>query len=104
MIAPVFRPMLERRLTRLENRLKIPKEERHICEGSLARPEIVRIEGVRVEHRAGNLVLDKNLKVVRKPPSFTQTSGLTQQPLPWTQGNVNVKVEPTTEVCMSPQS
>lgn len=82
--------MLERRLTRLENKLKIPREERHVCEGSLAKSEANYIEGVRIHHAASALVLDKNLKIVgTKTEPLTQPRGLTQTPLPWTQRRVS---------------
>lgn len=96
--------MLERRLTRLENKLKVPKEERHVCEGSLAKSESIRIEGVRVQHSA--LVLDRSLKVVGKPKldALTQVGGSTQAPLPWTQqrldGNMSA-VKPEVRFCSS---
>ncbi|KAI0723944.1 hypothetical protein C8T65DRAFT_714858 [Cerioporus squamosus] len=63
----VFRPMLERRLTRLEKKLNIPLEERHVCEGSLKAATEVYVEGVRIRHRAESLLLDRG-RVNRKEP------------------------------------
>lgn len=64
----VFRPMLERRLTRLEKSLNIPLEERHVCEGSLQAPVKVFVDGVRIYHRAGSLLLDQAGRVVNQSP------------------------------------
>ncbi|KAI0784419.1 VRR-NUC domain-containing protein [Abortiporus biennis] len=77
----VYRPSLVRRLTCLENRLKIPVDERHICQGQLAKCEEIHIEGVRVQHRATSLKLDKTLRVVNSPSksSFLQTQTQTQR-------------------------
>ncbi|KAI9057954.1 hypothetical protein FKP32DRAFT_1743401 [Trametes sanguinea] len=47
----VFRPMLERRLTRLEKWLDVPVAERHECVGRLAKAEEVFVKGVRVDRR-----------------------------------------------------
>ncbi|RPD66429.1 hypothetical protein L226DRAFT_479073 [Lentinus tigrinus ALCF2SS1-7] len=68
----VFRPMLERRLTRLEKRLNIPPENRHICEGSLQKAEDVYVEGVRIRHREDSLLLDRAGRVVNGSPKKTQ--------------------------------
>ncbi|KZT69818.1 hypothetical protein DAEQUDRAFT_241498 [Daedalea quercina L-15889] len=54
----VFRPKLERRLTTLEKRLKVPDEERHTCEGKLEKAAVVQVVGVRVYHRETSLKLD----------------------------------------------
>ncbi|KAI0372954.1 hypothetical protein BV20DRAFT_1034206 [Pilatotrama ljubarskyi] len=59
----VFRPMLERRLTILEKRLKIPDDERHECAGGLKRAENVCVEGVRVDRR---MLLDEAGRVVNQ--------------------------------------
>ncbi|KAH9945856.1 uncharacterized protein BXZ73DRAFT_86110 [Epithele typhae] len=37
----------------------IPPEERHICEGSLETANAVYVEGTRIKHRAGSLVIDQ---------------------------------------------
>ncbi|OSD08560.1 hypothetical protein PYCCODRAFT_1429618 [Trametes coccinea BRFM310] len=47
----VFRPMLERRLTRLEKWLDVPVAERHQCVGRLAKAGEVFVKGVRVDRR-----------------------------------------------------
>ncbi|RDX56460.1 hypothetical protein OH76DRAFT_1550917 [Lentinus brumalis] len=65
----VFRPMLERRLTRLEKKLNIPPEKRHVCEGSLKTAEEVYVEGVRIRHRADSLLLDRAGRVVNESPN-----------------------------------
>ena len=65
----VFRPMLERRLTRLEKSLNVPLEERHVCEGSLKKAELVYVAGVRIRHRASSLMLDKAGRVVNESPT-----------------------------------
>ncbi|KAI0957731.1 hypothetical protein AcW1_006029 [Taiwanofungus camphoratus] len=62
----VWRPMLERRLTRLESRLKMPMEERHTCLGKLQKADKILIEGVRVYHREASLVLDQTGRIVNK--------------------------------------
>ncbi|KAI0672928.1 hypothetical protein C8Q78DRAFT_1122510 [Trametes maxima] len=59
----VFRPMLERRLTRLERRLGVDAAERHVCcAGGLEKAEPVGVVGVRV-HKG--LVLDEAGRVVK---------------------------------------
>ncbi|KIK92306.1 hypothetical protein PAXRUDRAFT_830065 [Paxillus rubicundulus Ve08.2h10] len=55
----VYRPKLLRRLTKLENKLKLPLEDRHSCEGKLADAEEVVFEAVRIRHRATSLKLDR---------------------------------------------
>ncbi|KAI0062194.1 hypothetical protein BV25DRAFT_1916125 [Artomyces pyxidatus] len=66
----VSRPMLERRLTRLEKRLNIAHDLRHTCEGKLQPPQNVKISGDRVRQAA--LHLDR---IGRKilPPAGTQS-------------------------------
>ncbi|CDO73570.1 hypothetical protein BN946_scf185014.g40 [Trametes cinnabarina] len=59
----VFRPMLERRLTRLEKWLDIPADERHECAGRLRKAAEVYVKGVRVDRR---LMLDEAGRVVDK--------------------------------------
>ncbi|KZT35489.1 hypothetical protein SISSUDRAFT_166710 [Sistotremastrum suecicum HHB10207 ss-3] len=44
----VYRPGLERRLSRLENKLQIDPEKRHKCMGWLKKPDVKVIAGVRV--------------------------------------------------------
>ncbi|KAK7694026.1 hypothetical protein QCA50_003602 [Cerrena zonata] len=63
----VYRISLERRLTRLENKLKLPKHERHECTGKLKEANQERISGVRVHHTATSLKLDKSLKPIVNP-------------------------------------
>ncbi|KZO91796.1 hypothetical protein CALVIDRAFT_335321 [Calocera viscosa TUFC12733] len=43
-----YRPCLERRLTRLEKKLEIPEDERHVCAGYLRKPSINTISGIRI--------------------------------------------------------
>ncbi|KAI0333539.1 hypothetical protein GY45DRAFT_1344002 [Cubamyces sp. BRFM 1775] len=63
----VFRPMLERRLTRLEKRLDVPLEERHECAGRLKAAGKVFVQGERVDRRlhldeAGRVVISTALE------------------------------------------
>ncbi|KZT57584.1 hypothetical protein CALCODRAFT_452810 [Calocera cornea HHB12733] len=44
----IYRPSLERRLTRLEKKLEIPESERHTCAGFLRKPTINTISGIRI--------------------------------------------------------
>ncbi|KAM5532088.1 hypothetical protein V8D89_014252 [Ganoderma adspersum] len=66
----VFRPMLERRLTRLEKKLKVPPEQCHVCEGGLKSATDVYIEGERI--RPGGILLDSGLHVVGGAAAQTQ--------------------------------
>ena len=68
--AEVFRPMLERRLTRLEKRLKVPLGKCHICEGGLKSATDVYIEGQRV--RPSGIHLGTDLRVVTKGTGHVQ--------------------------------
>lgn len=63
----VYRPSLERRLTRLEKKLKLPEHERHVCEATLQTANEVRIFGVRLHHTSETLKLDKSLKPIINP-------------------------------------
>ncbi|KAH9832914.1 VRR-NUC domain-containing protein [Rhodofomes roseus] len=68
----VFRPKLERRLTTLEKRLKVPEEERHTCEGKLEKAAVVQMTGTRVYHRETSLKLDpfgRNINKASKAPA-----------------------------------
>ncbi|KAI0076777.1 hypothetical protein K474DRAFT_1644316 [Panus rudis PR-1116 ss-1] len=71
----IYRPSLERRLTRIEKKLNIPLEERHVCEGHLAEPKEVYVEGDRVEIRNGGMILDKDLRIKAKPPDSNANEG-----------------------------
>lgn len=55
----VCRPKLQRRLRRLENKLKIPVKERHICDGIIVDADEIVFEAVRLRHRAASLKLDR---------------------------------------------
>jgi len=44
----IYRPSLERRLTRLEKKLEIPEDERHECAGFLRKPTVNMISGIRI--------------------------------------------------------
>ncbi|KAF8514069.1 VRR-NUC domain-containing protein [Gautieria morchelliformis] len=59
----IYRPRLERRLTRLEKMLNVPMNERHKCDGQLKQARDVYVEGVRVKHRASTLVLDRSGRI-----------------------------------------
>ncbi|KAL1944729.1 hypothetical protein VTO73DRAFT_3159 [Trametes versicolor] len=60
----VFRPMLERRLTRCERWVDVPLGERHQCEGKQKKAEPVHVGGVRLDRR---LQLDEAGCVVNVP-------------------------------------
>ncbi|TBU49163.1 VRR-NUC domain-containing protein [Dichomitus squalens] len=81
----VYRPMLERRLTRLEKKLKVPLEECHECEARLQAAIDVHVEGVRIRHRASSLRLD-SVGRVRGSENPEQNLGLSwsnrRQPSP----------------------
>ncbi|KAI0664677.1 VRR-NUC domain-containing protein [Cubamyces menziesii] len=68
----IFRPMLERRLTRLEKWLNVPQEERHECAARLAAAVKVFIEGERVDRR---LHLDEAGRVVNSTAPESGTDG-----------------------------
>ena len=67
--------MLERRLTRLEKKLKVPLEECHKCEARLQAATDVYVEGIRIRQRAGSLVLD-SVGRVRGSENPGQVQGL----------------------------
>ncbi|KAF5386729.1 hypothetical protein D9615_001528 [Tricholomella constricta] len=56
----VFRPGLVRRLRRLEKRLKVPEEERAICEGELRKASVVVFSAERLHTTSKSLKLDGN--------------------------------------------
>jgi fanconi-associated nuclease 1 len=60
--------MLQRRLTRLEKKLKVPPEERHTNAGQLRKAEETTIEGTRIYKRASSLYLDNTGRAVNKTP------------------------------------
>ncbi|KAI9571252.1 VRR-NUC domain-containing protein [Boletus coccyginus] len=68
----VCRPKLQRRLRRLENKLKIPVKERHTCDGILADADEVVFEGVRLRHRAASLKLDRTGRCIDAPHQGNQ--------------------------------
>lgn len=80
----IYRPKLTRRLTTLEKRLKVPVDERHVCEGELRKCQEVRITGVRVRHKAASLTLDQTGRLLNRPSAATQ-SLLSQRTLPFSQ-------------------
>ncbi|KAH9928150.1 VRR-NUC domain-containing protein [Fomitopsis serialis] len=83
----VFRPKLERRLTTLEKRLKVPEEERHVCEGRLEKATLVQITGTRVYHRETSLKLDlfgRNVARSSRAPT-RNVSAQTSIPSDWVQ-------------------
>ncbi|KIJ49859.1 hypothetical protein M422DRAFT_130656, partial [Sphaerobolus stellatus SS14] len=53
----VYRPRLERRLGRLENKLQIPMNERHLCTRKLKEAKEVHIQGTRVNQKAAKSVV-----------------------------------------------
>ncbi|EIW84813.1 hypothetical protein CONPUDRAFT_79583 [Coniophora puteana RWD-64-598 SS2] len=55
----VYRPKLDKRTTTLEKKLKVPREDRHTCEGGLREPVKVTFMGIRLRHRAASLHLDR---------------------------------------------
>jgi hypothetical protein len=58
--------MLQRRLTRLEKRLNVPPEDRHISAGEMQKAEETTVEGTRIYHRATSLHLDNVGRAVNK--------------------------------------
>jgi Fanconi-associated nuclease 1 len=75
----VHRPMLQRRLARLEKKLNVPPEERHTNAGQLQKAEETTVEGIRIYKRASSLYLD-NTRAVNKTP--LQSAG--ESSLRWT--------------------
>ena len=78
----VYRPKLERRLTTLEKRLKVPDEERHVCEAKLEKATVVEIVGTRVYHRDQSLKLDsfgRNVNKSAKSSAKTASSATAAQ-------------------------
>ncbi|EGN95749.1 hypothetical protein SERLA73DRAFT_76815 [Serpula lacrymans var. lacrymans S7.3] len=65
----ICRPMLERRLCRLEKRLGHSSEERHTSEGKLMEAIHVVIQGIRIHSRAAGLILDRMGRSVKKIPA-----------------------------------
>lgn len=57
--------MLQRRLTRLEKKLNIPLEDRHISAGHLLKAEETTVIGTRIPNRVTNRHLDNS----GKPPN-----------------------------------
>lgn len=53
MLTPVYRPGLSRRLTRLENKLNLPADERHISHAELLKCEIRELTAPRVPENMG---------------------------------------------------
>ncbi|KAI0748550.1 VRR-NUC domain-containing protein [Daedaleopsis nitida] len=78
----VYRPMLQRRLTTLEARLKIPPEEQHVCEATLKAATNVYVEGVRIHHRAGSLKLDDTLRSKNQPLPMAQVLSWSNRVVP----------------------
>jgi|SRR5882762_4785686 Fanconi-associated nuclease 1 len=72
--------MLERRLTRLEKKLKVPPEERHTNDGQLRQAEETTVEGIRIYKRASSLHLDTVGRALSKTP--LQSAG--ESSLRWT--------------------
>ncbi|KLO19274.1 hypothetical protein SCHPADRAFT_924671 [Schizopora paradoxa] len=60
----VQRQALEHRLTRLEKQLKLPKAERHECEGKLEKAEEILVMGMRVYKDPTIVVTDKTKKYI----------------------------------------
>ncbi|KAF9246229.1 VRR-NUC domain-containing protein [Melanogaster broomeanus] len=66
----VYRPKLQRRLKKLEEKLKLPLADRHTCEGQLAVAETVVFEAVRIRRRAASSKLDRtgrNISSIASP-------------------------------------
>lgn len=62
----VYRPMLQRRLTRLEKKLGIRMEDRHTSAGQLLKAEETTITGIRIPQWASSLHLDNTGRPVNK--------------------------------------
>ncbi|KAN0077005.1 VRR-NUC domain containing protein [Tylopilus felleus] len=90
----VSRPKLQRRLKRLENKLKIPPNERHICDGILVDADEVEFEAVRLKHRAASLKLDRTGRCV----DASQQGNIKRYYSPV---NTSVKSEPDTSAASS---
>jgi fanconi-associated nuclease 1 len=60
--------MLQRRLTRLEKKLKVPPEERHTSAGQLQEAKETTVEGIRIYKRDSSLHPDNNGRAINKTP------------------------------------
>lgn len=78
----VYRAKLLRRLTKLERKLKVPPEERHICTASLDKAEDIFIEGTRIWQSAASLCLDSTGRVVK--PTMPLPTSAEAPNLRWT--------------------
>ncbi|KAG0701782.1 hypothetical protein DFH29DRAFT_982609 [Suillus ampliporus] len=93
----VFRSKLDRRLTALEKKLKLPPEERHTSEGKLLSTSSVSFEGVRVYHRTASLRLDRtgrNTNDIKPNPSIAQAGDITKFLSPKKPGTIKVDATP----------
>lgn len=61
--SPVARQALERRLTRLEKRLKVPQDQRHACAGKLEKAEDVIVYGTRLREQKSDAYARANIPV-----------------------------------------
>lgn len=95
----VFRPSLQRRLTKLENKLKLPAEERHSCAGSLAKAEKRTFHGTRIRQGAGSLKLDNMGRAIK--PVTTLDSPLLRRPILLNAQKAEPSSAPTPEVSYS---
>lgn len=68
----VYRPMLARRLTRLEKKLNIPLMDRHTSSARLHKSEETTVEGVRIRDRGSSLRLDNTAKPILDPTTDLQ--------------------------------
>lgn len=75
-LIPVYRPGLSRRLTRLENKLNLPPEERHISYAQLLTCETRELVATRVHQNAG--VVRQPNAPARKMSGDTEASDLWQ--------------------------
>lgn len=55
----VYRPRLERRLTRLEKMLNIPMSDHHKCDGQLKEARDLYVEGIRIKNKTSPFSWDK---------------------------------------------
>ncbi|KAF7986651.1 hypothetical protein HWV62_26482 [Athelia sp. TMB] len=93
-LSAVFRPKLQRRLIKLEKKLKIPAEERHTCAASLDKAAKRFLTGTRIRHTS-NLHLDSTGRAAKPESSHSNSTDASK--MQWTPGSLNaskVKAEP----------
>lgn len=84
----VHRPMLTRRLTRLEKKLNIPLMDRHTSVAQLRKPEETTVEGFRIRDRGSSLHLDST----GRPVTPLQPA---ERPMQWTPQSLSSNKKPS---------